>query len=505
LVVASPRRFEDLVHDSRFAPLTPGALFHGRYRIIRAIKAGGMGAVHEVIDEATDARRALKTMLPSLVSEPEMRARFALEAKVTGSIESDHIVRVADAGVDEATGVPFLVMDLLRGEDLRSLVDQREARSPAEVTTYLYQVALALEKTHAAGIVHRDLKPDNLFLTTRDDGSPCIKILDFGIAKVVAQKAHTQHTTQAVGTPVYMAPEQVRGSRDIGPGADVYALGHIAYALLVGEPYWTEEKESSGSTFTLFTAIVAGATEAPSARAGRRRNVSLPAGFDVWFARVTAAKPEEREVHAMDAVKALASTLGAPPPRAELPSMHTTNGTDSAVVGKGPAATSDARRSAFTRAGMGVVACLTIVALAAFALGSGRGGGAGDVKPAASSAIGSGRFQIAGDTVVDGETHLVWERTPMAGSTDWVGAKAHCARTGKGFRLPDVDELEGLYPVTAAPAVDPASFPTTLLDVYWSATVTGDGTANVVRFSSGKRGTQLTSNRHRVRCVRNGP
>src|SRR5262249_22726815 len=154
------------------------------------------------------------------------------------------------------------------------------ALPPAEVTRYLHQVALALEKTHAAGIVHRDLKPDNLFVTTGDDGSPCIKILDFGIAKVVAQSTQTQHTTQAVGTPVYMAPEQIRGLKDIGPRADVYAFGHIAYTLLTGEPYWTEEKESAGSTFTLFGAIVAGAKDAPVVRARRRRDVGLPVRFD---------------------------------------------------------------------------------------------------------------------------------------------------------------------------------------------------------------------------------
>jgi serine/threonine protein kinase len=294
---------------SASAALAPEALFHGRYRIVRAIKAGGMGAVYEVLDEVTNARRALKVMLAEMVADPELRARFALEARVTGDVESDHIVRVSDAGIDEATGTPFLVMDLLRGEDLRSLLAKRGSLPPAEVIAYLSQVALALDKTHAAGIVHRDLKPDNLFVTRRDDGSPCVKVLDFGIAKVVE---HNQSvTTKAVGTPLYMSPEQIRAERRIGPSADVYALGHIAYALLTGAPYWNDEKGES-STFLLMTQIVEGPKEPPTARA-RRRGVPLPAGFDAWFARAAALKPEGRFESAVDAVTALAELLGTAP------------------------------------------------------------------------------------------------------------------------------------------------------------------------------------------------
>src|SRR5262249_36188212 len=151
----------------------------------------------------------LKVMLPQVVSDPALRARFALEAKVTGDIESDHLVRVSDAGVDEVTGVPFLVMELLRGEDLRTVVVSRGDLPPDEVVTYLTQASRALDKTPAAGIVHRDLKPDNLFVTRRDDGSPCVKILDFGVAKVLAQRSETNPTAHAVGTPLYMAPEQL--------------------------------------------------------------------------------------------------------------------------------------------------------------------------------------------------------------------------------------------------------------------------------------------------------
>src|ERR1700733_1234767 len=100
------------------AALLPDAVFAGRYRVVSPIKAGGMGAVYEVIDQATNAHRALKVMLPSVVEDGDMRARFALEARITGDVESDHIVQVLHAGVDDATGMPFIVMELLRGRDL---------------------------------------------------------------------------------------------------------------------------------------------------------------------------------------------------------------------------------------------------------------------------------------------------------------------------------------------------------------------------------------------------
>ena len=297
--------------------LSPGAIFHRRYRVVRRIGVGGMGAVYEVVDDVTQGRRALKVMLPNTVDDETLLARFTLESKVIGDIESDHLIRVQDAGIDEASGIPFLVMDLLRGEDLAALLAQRGHLPPEEVVVYLSQAALALDKTHSASIVHRDLKPANLFVTRRDDGSPCVKILDFGIAKV-ASTADNHATTQALGTPIFMAPEQVRGTRGIGPRTDIYALGHIAYTLLTGEPYWTEEQQAAEGIFTLLSQVVAGPVEPPSARALRRRGVMLPAAFDAWFARAAASRPEDRFERATTATQALAQVFGG---RAPTPSV----------------------------------------------------------------------------------------------------------------------------------------------------------------------------------------
>jgi serine/threonine-protein kinase len=298
----------------------PGTLFHRRYRIVRRIKAGGMGAVYEVIDERTASRRALKVMLPNLLHNEGLRARFAREARITGGIESDHIVRTFDAGVDDATSTPFLVMDLLRGEDLGNLLRRRKSLPGPEVALYLHQTACALDKMHAAGIVHRDLKPDNLFLTLRDDGSPCVNILDFGIAKAMVAPDPSIETRPMMGTLLYMAPEQVRGERTLGPAADVYALGHVAYALLVGESYWAEEAGNIPSPYLLISEIMRGAHEPASARALRRRTVTLSALFDPWFHTVTALAAELRFDRATKAVHALAEALSVvlrePPPLA---------------------------------------------------------------------------------------------------------------------------------------------------------------------------------------------
>ncbi len=236
--------------------LPTNSLFHERYRILRGIKAGAMGAVHEARDERTNSPCALKTMLPGVLDDETARTRFEQEARITGDIRSDHIVRVTDAGVDDETGMPFLVMELLQGEELGSLLKKRGPFPIADTLLYLTQVALALDKAHAASIVHRDLKPGNLFLTQRDDGSPCVKILDFGIAKLMSEGQ--THATQTVGTPMYMAPEQIIGkSALIGAPTDVLSLVHITYTLLTGESYWHEEAKKVG-VYALIQNVVAG-------------------------------------------------------------------------------------------------------------------------------------------------------------------------------------------------------------------------------------------------------
>jgi len=293
--------------------LSPGKLFHGHYEVVRCLSTGAMGAIYEVIDVKTQRRRALKLMLPSLVTDEDMRARFKLEATVTAHIESEHIVETFDADVDPETGAPFLVMELLRGNDLADILTERTRLAAPEVIQILAQAARALDKTAAAGIVHRDLKPENLFITRRDDGSIRVKILDFGIAKVVAASEGTQKKQQTInlGTPPYMSPEQILGDATIDHRADLYAIAHIAYALLVGEPYWLEESRNGDTLYRLLLRMVDGVKEPPTVRA-QRYGVTLPPAFDEWFLRATAKNPAERFDRASELVVALADVLNVP-------------------------------------------------------------------------------------------------------------------------------------------------------------------------------------------------
>jgi serine/threonine protein kinase len=286
--------------------LPEGRVFGGRWRVVRCLRAGGMGAIYEVVHVETEGRCALKVMLPEVADSAELRARFRQEAVVTARIVSDHIVKLYDAGTDEEAGIPYLVMELLEGEDLGRRVERDGPVPPASLALLMRQVGHALTRAHAAGIVHRDLKPENLFVTRRDDGSACIKVLDFGIAKLVARGHQRPDTTLALGTPFYMAPEQIRGDGDIGPLADVYTLGQVTFTALAGEPYWKRESGGTHATFRVMRAIGAGTREPASARA----LVPIPAAFDPWFARVTALEPSERFESAQAAVAALAPALG---------------------------------------------------------------------------------------------------------------------------------------------------------------------------------------------------
>jgi len=266
-----------------------------------------MGAVYEAVHIETDRPCALKVLHAAALESADLRDRFRREARVTSRIRSEFIVDVLDAGIDESTGTPFLVMELLQGEELGKLQRRLGRFHPGEVVLYLSQVARALDKTHAASIVHRDLKPANLFLTHRDDGTPLVKILDFGIAKAIAQ-SETQ-ATQSLGTPLFMAPEQLRGGGPITPAADIYALGMLAYVLLVGTPYWQEERTLAGDPIAFAMQTLGGPKESPVAR-GARQSVDLPPTFDAWFLTACHAEPSRRFASAGVAVTKLAEALG---------------------------------------------------------------------------------------------------------------------------------------------------------------------------------------------------
>jgi serine/threonine protein kinase len=266
----------------------PGAVFAGEFRVVRALSEGGMGAVYVVEQLSTGKQRALKVMLPQLVHDPAMRARFVQEARVGSKIESDHVVDVLDAGIDAQSGVPWLVMELLQGETLQDRVDARGPRPREEVAEILGQLCHALGAAHDVGVVHRDLKPENVFLAVpRREGVPFIvKVLDFGIAKLVADAGNRERTTGAVGSPLWMAPEQANAEGTIAPATDVWALGLLAFWLLTGKEFWRAAHAEELNPMKL---IVEALTEIPPPASARAREYGvealLPPGFDGWFAQ----------------------------------------------------------------------------------------------------------------------------------------------------------------------------------------------------------------------------
>jgi serine/threonine protein kinase len=220
-----------------------GTVAAGKYRIVRLIGGGGMGRVYEAQNLAIGKRVALKFVaMPadSSGTKPSGHARFHREARAIAAVDSAHIVQVFDTGETEA-GEPFLVMELLQGEDLAA----RLARGPLPLDEALGIAAQALrglKRAHAAGIVHRDLKPDNLFLAASDDGI-VVKIVDFGLSKVVAGELDPASLTRdgaVIGTPLYMAPEQIEGAADVDHRADLWAMGAILYEMLAGAPPFAE-------------------------------------------------------------------------------------------------------------------------------------------------------------------------------------------------------------------------------------------------------------------------
>src|SRR5215813_2204875 len=295
------------------AALQEGDVFANRYRIVRELASGGMGAVYECVHTVTERRCALKVMLSHTVEREQLRKRFMQESRLAAQIGSEYIVDVLDAGVDDETKAPYLVMELLEGEDLGQRLLRQGALSRDEAVSYLWHVALALDRTHQAGIVHRDLKASNLFLTRREDGTPLVKVLDFGVAKVLTMERSGEHRTQTVGTPIYMAPEQFCAEDRISPATDIYALGMLAYTLLVGVHYWTREHERCENPFAFAAIAVHGPKEPPSLRAAREE-VDLPPEFDAWFVRATARWPQDRFASASSAIVALAESLGVEAP-----------------------------------------------------------------------------------------------------------------------------------------------------------------------------------------------
>lgn len=211
----------------------------GHYRVIRQIGEGGMGVVYEVVREDIGIRAAVKVLRPEFARNTEIAARFFNEARAANMIAHAGIVKVFDYG-HLPTGEAFLAMELIEGESLRNRIEREARLSEVDSMRIARQIAAALASAHSKMIVHRDLKPENIMLVpdAETPGGERIKILDFGIAKLdpTAQGLVRTRTNSMMGTPIYMAPEQCRGIKNIDDRADVYALGVMIFEMLTGQP-----------------------------------------------------------------------------------------------------------------------------------------------------------------------------------------------------------------------------------------------------------------------------
>ena len=217
------------------APVAPGEILAGKYRVDRVLGIGGMGVVVAATHVQLDERVAIKFLLPEALESADTVARFAREARAAVKIKNEHVARVSDVGT-LADGSPYMVMEYLEGKDLSAVLAERGPLPIVEAVDYILQGMEAIAEAHSLGIVHRDIKPSNLFLTRSSDGRALVKVLDFGISKYdgvgAMNQASLTRTSSIMGSPLYMAPEQMVSTREVDPRADVWALGVVLYELL---------------------------------------------------------------------------------------------------------------------------------------------------------------------------------------------------------------------------------------------------------------------------------
>ena len=216
-----------------------GDVIDGKYVVEGLIGEGGMAIVVAARHLQLERRVALKILKPAAIASGEVVIRFLREARAAARLSTEHVARVLDVGT-LATGLPYLVMEYLRGADLGMVLRQRGPLPVADAVDLLLQACEAIAEAHAYGIVHRDIKPDNLFLTRRPDGAPVVKVLDFGVAKAGASSGEDKppDVTQpsvTFGSPAYMSPEQVRSARDVDVRTDIWSMGVMLYELVSGQ------------------------------------------------------------------------------------------------------------------------------------------------------------------------------------------------------------------------------------------------------------------------------
>jgi serine/threonine protein kinase len=276
-----------------------GTLIAGKYRIEKLIARGGMGVLYRAWQPLIARNVAIKIVRPELMTRSDAPARFLREARVLAQLRTDHVCKVLDAGALD-DGLPYMVLEYLEGDDLRNVLNATGRFAVPRAVDLILQVAEALAEAHALGIVHRDVKPENLFLVHDVSGAERIKLLDFGICQTESNAARLRTPQQAddygLGSPHYMAPEQISAPHAFDPRLDIWSLGVVLYELISGDPPF------DGDDVTAICAQVLGREPASL----REVCADLPAGLEHVVARCLAKSPEGRYADVAELALALA-------------------------------------------------------------------------------------------------------------------------------------------------------------------------------------------------------
>lgn len=265
--------------------ISTGSILAKRYRIDGVVAEGGMSSIYRAWHLVLERPVAIKVMRPELARTPEAVARFINEAKAAAQLCGPHSLRVIDIGRIEG-GPPYLVLELLEGEDLRTLLHERGPLPLGEAVGLVIQACRAVAEAHAHGIIHRDLKPENLFLSRASDGARVLKLIDFGISKRLVD-VRAQNLTafgESLGSPHYMSPEQMSAPERVDERSDVWSLGVVLFELLAGETPFQAE-----TTPVVFARVIGGE---PSPLTNFRRD--LPKAFLRLLERCLAKDPNRR-------------------------------------------------------------------------------------------------------------------------------------------------------------------------------------------------------------------
>jgi len=278
-----------------------GDVFAGKYRIDGMLGTGGMGVVLSASHLGLGERVAIKVLHEDEASNPQTVGRLLREARAAARLKGEHGVRILDVGTTEQ-GVPFIVMEHLTGEDISQIIDRSGPLPVKLAVDYLLQACEALAEAHAFGIVHRDVKPSNVFVSRKHDGSDCVKVLDFGISKLTSPlDAMTPgydltQTRETMGTPQYMAPEQMRSSRKVDPRVDIWGLGTLLFVSLTGRPPFRAESMPELCAMIL-------EDQTPSLHTLRPE---VPPALDAIVQQCMMKRPEDRPQTALELARKLA-------------------------------------------------------------------------------------------------------------------------------------------------------------------------------------------------------